>query len=298
MVGKFVEFYGSGLSAMSVPDRATISNMAPEYGATVGYFPVDARTLEYMYDTGRPEERIALVEAYCKAQGVFRDDHSPNPQFEATLELDLGSVRPAMAGPKRPQDRIALGDMKKQWGAILRAPIAERGYNLERRGGDKAGGVDVSQWNAGGVDPRRCGDRRHYQLHQHQQSVGIGRRRACGKARRRVRTNTQAVGQDQFCAGFGGGHRISLKRTGLMTYLEQVGFYLVGYGCTTCIGNSGPLPEEIASAVIDNDLVVAGVLSGNRNFEGRVNPLTKANFLASPPLVVAYALAGTVKCRH
>ena len=293
VVGKFVEFYGQGLSAMSVPDRATISNMAPEYGATVGYFPVDARTLEYMYDTGRDQEGIALVEAYCRAQGVFRDDDSADPQFESSMELDLGSVEPSMAGPKRPQDRVPLTHLKEEWQNMLTAPVGARGYNLSQEA--RAQEVSVSLADGQKVALSHgavviaaitsC-------TNTSNPSVLVG---AGLLAKRAVELGLQR--KPWVKTSFAPGSVVVteyLQRTGLMTYLEQVGFYLVGYGCTTCIGNSGPLPEEIAQAVVENDLIVAGVLSGNRNFEGRVNPHTKANFLASPPLVVAYALAGTV----
>lgn len=293
VVGKFVEFYGSGLSAMSVPDRATISNMAPEYGATVGYFPVDARTLEYMYDTGRSQEQIALTEAYCRAQGVFRTDATPDPEFETTLELNLDTVNPAMAGPKRPQDRIELHDIKQEWARVLAAPLKERGYNLDESQRRKK---SVVRFADGTKTELTHGDVVIAAItsctNTSNPSVLVG---AGLLAKRAVELGLNR--KPWVKTSFAPGSVVVteyLQRTGLMQYLEQVGFYLVGYGCTTCIGNSGPLPEEVAEAIIANELVAVGVLSGNRNFEGRVNPLTKANFLASPPLVVAYALAGTV----
>ncbi|MEE8442031.1 MAG: aconitate hydratase AcnA [Spirochaetia bacterium] len=293
VVGRFVEFYGAGLAAMSVPDRATISNMAPEYGATVGYFPVDQRTLDYLWATGRPEKLIDLVERYAKAQGVFRTDETTDPVYQETVELDLGSVEPSMAGPKRPQDRIPLREVKKSWKATLRAPVAERGFALDEAAVEKT--VEITYLD-GERGPLRHGD------------VVIAAITSCtNTSNPSVLMGAGLLARNAVEAGlatkpwvktsFAPGSVVVteyLIRAGLMQYLEKLGFYLVGYGCTTCIGNSGPIPEKIASGIEAGDLVVAGVLSGNRNFEGRINPLTKANFLASPPLVVAHALAGTV----
>ena len=293
VVGKFVEFFGSGLSAMSVPDRATISNMAPEYGATVGYFPVDERTLEYMYATGRSQRQIDLVRAYTEAQGLFRTDQSADPTFESVVNLDLGSVVSSIAGPKRPQDRVPLSEVQENWRHLLGAPLKERGFALSAR-----------EHHATAEVHRATGA--PYRLeHGH---VVIAAITSCTNtsnpsvliaagllAQRAVERGLRT--KPWVKTSFAPGSVVVteyLQRAGLMSYLEQLGYYLVGYGCTTCIGNSGPLPAEIARAVEEHNLVVAGVLSGNRNFEGRINPLTRANYLASPPLVVAYGLAGTV----
>ena len=293
VVGKFVEFFGPGLSRMTVPDRATISNMAPEYGATIGYFPPDQQTLDYLWSTGRPEELIRLVEDYTRAQGIFRTDATPDPEFEAVLELDLTSVEASIAGPKRPQDRIELSSVKRSWAATLQAPVEQRGYALDVT--DKRRTSEV-------VLP----DGSHKEL-GHGDVVIAAITSCTNTSNPSVLLAAGLLAQNAAQRGlfrkpwvktsFAPGSMVVteyLQRTGLMEALEQQGFYLVGYGCTTCIGNSGPLPEPIARGVEEGDLVVAGVLSGNRNFEGRINPHTKANYLMSPPLVVAYAIAGTV----
>ncbi len=293
VVGKFVEFYGSGLSQMSVPDRATISNMAPEYGATVGYFPPDHRTLEYMYATGRPQELIDLVERYSKEQGVFRTDESADPQFGEVVELDLSTVEPSIAGPKRPQDRIVVSKLKREWNDILRAPIEKRGFALGEREADKT--VDVEYYN-GEKGPLRNGDVVIAAITSCTNTSNPSVLMGAGLLARNA-VEAGLVTKPWVKTSFAPGSMVVtdyLIQAGLMPYLEKLGFYLVGYGCTTCIGNSGPIPPNIADGIEKGDLVVAGVLSGNRNFEGRINPHTKANFLASPPLVVAYALAGTV----
>ncbi len=293
VVGRFVEFFGSGLSKMTVPDRATISNMAPEYGATVGYFPVDDQTLQYLYATGRPEELIDLVERYSKEQGVFRTDDTPDPEYQEVVELDLSTVEPSMAGPKRPQDRIAIRELKKSWNLTLRAPIEERGFALGDEEAQKS--VEVEYYD-GTRGPLRNGDVVIAAItsctNTSNPSVLMGAGLLAKKA-----VEAGLVTKPWVKTSFAPGSMVVteyLVRAGLMPYLEKLGFYLVGYGCTTCIGNSGPIPENISSGIVEGDLVAAGVLSGNRNFEGRINPHTKANFLASPPLVVAYALAGTV----
>ena len=293
VVGRFVEFFGSGLSKMTVPDRATISNMAPEYGATVGYFPVDDQTLQYLYATGRPEELIDLVERYTKEQGVFRTDDTPDPDYQEVVELDLSTVEPSMAGPKRPQDRIAIRELKKSWNLTLRAPIEERGFALGDEEAQKS--VEVEYYD-GTRGPLRNGDVVIAAItsctNTSNPSVLMGAGLLAKKA-----VEAGLVTKPWVKTSFAPGSMVVteyLIRAGLMPYLEKLGFYLVGYGCTTCIGNSGPIPENISSGIVEGDLVAAGVLSGNRNFEGRINPHTKANFLASPPLVVAYALAGTV----
>ncbi|MFP4113058.1 MAG: aconitate hydratase AcnA [Spirochaetota bacterium] len=293
VVGRFVEFFGSGLSKMTVPDRATISNMSPEYGATVGYFPVDRQTLDYMYATGRPEELIDLVERYAKAQGVFRTDDTPDPTYQEVLELDLSTVEPSLAGPKRPQDRIRVRDLKTSWNDTLRAPVKSRGFALNEDDASKT--VEVEYYD-GTRGPLRNGDVVIAAItsctNTSNPSVLMGAGLLAKKA-----VEAGLVTKPWVKTSFAPGSMVVteyLIRAGLMPFLEKLGFYLVGYGCTTCIGNSGPIPENISSGIESGDLVVAGVLSGNRNFEGRINPHTKANFLASPPLVVAYALAGTV----
>ena len=293
VVGKFVEFFGKGLSSMSVPDRATLSNMAPEYGATVGFFPVDQQTLEYMYNTGRPEELIELVEKYSKAQGLFRDDNTPDPQFESMLELDLGTVEPSISGPKRPQDRIALKDVKQNWQKTLADPVEQRGFAVpvEKQATavhtKLANGADV-ELTHGDVAIAAITSCTNTSNPSVLLSAGILAKKAAEKG-----LQTKPWVKTSFAPGSVIVTEY-LIRAGLMTHLEKLGYYLVGYGCTTCIGNSGPLPQEVARAIDQGDLVAAGVLSGNRNFEGRINPHTRANYLASPPLVVAYGLAGTV----
>ncbi|MBI4677249.1 MAG: aconitate hydratase AcnA [Elusimicrobia bacterium] len=291
VVGKFVEFYGPGVSALSLADRATLSNMAPEYGATMGFFPVDGRTIEYLKFTGRGAADIALVEAYCKAQGLFRTDKSPEPDFFDTLELDLGDVAPCISGPKRPQDRIALGDAKASWEKALSEFLKEK----DKKGNCPAPmGTEVEVTIRGETARITHG------------SVTIAAITSC--------TNTSNP-DVLVCAGLLAKNAVKnglrtkpwvktslapgskvvtdyLAAAGVQKHLDELGFQLVGYGCATCIGNSGPLPEPVAEAVSSKNLIVASVLSGNRNFEGRVNPLVKANYLASPPLVVAYALAG------
>jgi aconitate hydratase len=290
VVDKFVEFYGPGLSAMSVADRATLSNMAPEYGATMGFFPVDAESLRYLERTGRGDA-ARLVEAYTKAQGLFRTDTTPDPAFSDTLSLDLGDVEPSLAGPKRPQDRVTLREMKSSFRSTLTQSVRERGYGLVA--GDLARTATV----ANGV-PQTLG---HGAVviaaitsctNTSNPSVMVG----AGLLARKAVERGLAV-KPYVKTSMAPGSKVVteyLKAAGLLEGLEALGFYIVGYGCTSCIGNSGPLPESVAKAIDEGKLVAAAVLSGNRNFEGRINPLTRANYLASPPLVVAYALAGTV----
>lgn len=293
VVGKFVEFYGPGLANISLPDRATVANMAPEYGATIGYFPVDAETLNYLRSTGRPDEQIALVEAYYKAQGMFRTSETEDPEFSDLIELDLASVVPSLAGPKRPQDRIELTAMKDNFNSIIRTPVDKGGYGLSD---DKiAEKVQVkhpdgreSLIGAGAVviaAITSC-------TNTSNPSVMLGAGLLAKKAVERGLTKPAYV-KSSLTPGSLVVTQY-LQQAGLIEPLEQLGFYVAGYGCATCIGNSGPLPDEVSAAIADNDLTVAAVLSGNRNFEGRVHAQVKANYLASPPLVVAYALAGTV----
>jgi len=292
VVGKFVEFYGPGLSSMTLPDRATIANMAPEYGATMGFFPVDEETLRYLRQTGRLDDEVEAVERYCKAQGLFRTDDTPDPEFQETLELDLSSVKPSLAGPKRPQDRVLLSDMKKEWREGLRKPYEKRGFGLA---GEEIGKKVKLSFKG-------------QELELTHGDVVIAAITSCtNTSNPSVMLAAGLVAKKAVEAGLdvkpyvktslAPGSKVVteyLNDTGLTPYLEQLGFYLVGYGCTTCIGNSGPLPEPVVEAINEGNLVAASVLSGNRNFEGRINPHVKANYLASPPLVVAYAIAGTV----
>ena len=292
VVGRFVEFFGPGLAGLALPDRATIANMAPEYGATVGFFPVDEETLRYLRLTGRGADEVALVAAYCRAQGLFRTDDAQDPRYSATVELDLGSVQAVLAGPKRPQDRVPLGQMKRRFGESLAAPVAERGYGLDDAAREAAAEVGTNGDRA---------DLRHGAVviaaitsctNTSNPSVMIGAGLLARNARRRglqvpAYVKTSLAPGSRVVTDY-------LGAAGLLAPLAELGFDVVGYGCTTCIGNSGPLAEAVTAAVESADLVAAAVLSGNRNFEGRVHAAVRANYLASPPLVVAYALAGTV----
>jgi aconitate hydratase len=290
VVDKFVEFYGSGLSAMSLPDRATISNMAPEYGATCGYFPVDAETLNYLRKTARGSA-ADLLEAYTKEQGLFRTDDSPEPEFTDTLELDLSTVEPCLAGPKRPQDRVSLKNMKSTFRSALTAPVADRGFALEESALGKLSEVkdNGKSHNIGHgavviAAITSC-------TNTSNPSVMLGAGLVAKKA---VEKGLKV--QSHVKTSLSPGSKVVteyLTKSGTLPYLEKLGFNVAAYGCTTCIGNSGPLPEPVAQAVTEGNLVASAVISGNRNFEGRVHPHVKANFLASPPLVVAYAIAGT-----
>ena len=291
VVGKFVEFFGSGLNGMSLADRATIANMAPEYGATMGFFPVDDETLAYLRLTGRPAEQVTLVERYMKEQGLFRTPAAAVPEFTKRLSLDLGSVVPSLAGPKRPQDRVALQNVKKTFAESLTAPTAKRGFALEgpaltRTGTVKENGHD-STIHHGAVVIAAITSCTNTSNPSVMVAAGLVARKAVAKGlTTKPWVKTSLAPGSRVVTDY-------LERSGLDKDLDALGFETVGYGCTTCIGNSGPLPDAVAKAVADGDLVAAAVLSGNRNFEGRVNPLVKANWLASPPLVVAYALAGT-----
>ena len=292
VVEKFVEFYGPGLSTLSLADRATIANMAPEYGATMGFFPVDEETLRYLIGTGRSEELVELVERYNKEQGLFRTDATPDPEFSDTLELDMGTVKPALAGPKRPQDRVELTAMKKMWTTAMTAPVGPQGFGLPA---DKVEAKTPVNY-AGRTFELKHGDVVIAAItsctNTSNPSVMIGAGLLAKKAVERgldVKpwVKTSMAPGSQVVTRY-------LDEAGLTPYLEALNFHTVGYGCTTCIGNSGPLPEPISAAIKQGDLVAAAVLSGNRNFEGRISPDVRANFLASPPLVVAYAIAGTV----
>ncbi len=292
VVDKFVEFFGAGLDSMSLTDRATIANMAPEYGATIGYFPVDAETLRYMRLTGRSDETIALTEAYLRAQGLFRDASSPEPEFTDTLELDLGAVVPSLAGPKRPQDRVALTDMKDAFRKALTAPVKERGYELSGDALNRAATFGAN----GGTQKMKHGAVVIAAITSCTNTSNPSVLIAAGLVAKKAVEKGLNV-KPYVKTSLAPGSRVVteyLSKAGLIEPLSKLGFNVIAYGCTTCIGNSGPLPGEVAKAVTGSDIVAAAVISGNRNFEGRVHPLVKANFLASPPLVVAYALAGTV----
>jgi aconitate hydratase len=291
VVGKFVEFFGPGLSGMSLADRATIANMAPEYGATMGFFPIDAETLAYLRLTGRDKSQVELVERYMKEQGLFRTDAAPIPEFTKRLALDLGSVVPSLAGPKRPQDRVALSDVKKAFAESLTAPTAKRGFALDAAALGRSGTVidngHSSTIHHGSVVIAAITSCTNTSNPSVMVAAGLVARKAVAKGlTTKPWVKTSLAPGSRVVTDY-------LERSGLNKDLDALGFETVGYGCTTCIGNSGPLPDPVAKAVTEGDLVAAAVLSGNRNFEGRVNPLVKANWLASPPLVVAYALAGT-----
>jgi aconitate hydratase len=278
VVGKFVEFFGSGLSSLSVPDRATIANMAPEYGATMGFFPVDAETLAYLHFTARGQEHIALVEAYCKEQMLFRNDETPAPLFNDTLELDLGSVEPTVAGPKRPQDRVPLRQAKSSFTKVVEGTPDK--HVSVRNNGDS---FDLSSGAVVIAAITSCTNTSNPSL---MLGAGLLAKKAVERGLHvKPWVKTSLAPGSKVVTNY-------LAAAGLTPFLEKLNFHLVGYGCTTCIGNSGPLSEPIGAAIKDNNLIAVAVLSGNRNFEGRIHPLVRANYLASPPLVVAYALAG------
>ncbi len=292
VVNKFVEFFGPGLETMSLPDRATIGNMAPEYGATIGYFPIDHETFHYMRLTGRSEETIALTEAYARAQGLFHEPTMPEPEFTDMLELDLGAVVSSLAGPKRPQDRIPMTEMKETFGKILSAPVKERGFALkpealtaEATFGTNGDSIKMKHGAVVIAAITSCTNTSNPSV---MVAAGLLARKAVEKG-----LNVKPYVKTSLAPG----SRVVteyLQQADLLDPLAKLGFNIVAYGCTTCIGNSGPLPAEVAKAVTESDLVAAAVLSGNRNFEGRIHSQVKANFLMSPPLVIAYALAGTV----
>jgi len=294
VVDKFVEFYGAGVSRMSLADRATIANMAPEYGATMGYFPIDAETLNFLRRTGRTAAEVELVERYTKEQGLFRTDASPALTFTKTVSLDLSTVEPSLAGPKRPQDRVSLSAMKKTWQSALKAPVAERGFQLDDAALARtavvkpaAGKSDSPKISHGAVVIAAITSCTNTSNPSVMIAAGLLAKKAVAKGLKVPSyVKTSLAPGSRVVTDY-------LDKAGLTEPLNQLGFQTVGYGCTTCIGNSGPLPDEVAAAVQEGDLVAVSVLSGNRNFEGRVNPHVKANYLASPPLVVAYALAGT-----
>src|SRR5216684_5260954 len=284
VVGKFVEFFGPGLSGLTVADRATLGNMSPEYGATCGFFPIDDDTIEYLRTTARAEARVALVAAYAKAQGMYRTKNTPDPVFTDVLKLELGSIIPSLAGPKRPQDRVALKDVKAGFAVAM-----DREFSKSAEAGKRVP-VDGREHDLGHGDVVIAAITSCTNTSNPTVMVGAGllARNAVAKGltvkpwvKTSLAPGSQVVGE-------------YLSKSGLQKDLDTLGFNVVAFGCTTCIGNSGPLPAEISKAINDQDLVAAAVLSGNRNFEGRVNPDVRANYLASPPLVVAYALAGSM----
>ncbi|MBZ5661151.1 MAG: aconitate hydratase AcnA [Acidobacteriia bacterium] len=278
VVGKFVEFYGTGLTSLSLPDRATIANMAPEYGATMGFFPVDAETLDYLRFTGRDAARVRLVEEYTKAQGIFRTDATPDPIYTDKLELDLASVEPTLAGPKRPQDRVPLRQSKAAFEKSLEG-TAQKNVAVKNNG-DK---FELSNGSVVIAAITSCTNTSNPSL---MLGAGLLAKKAIERGlHSKPWVKTSLAPGSKVVTDY-------LDAAGLSKYLNELGFQLVGYGCTTCIGNSGPLEEHVGAAIKDNSLVAVSVLSGNRNFEGRIHPLVRANYLASPPLVVAYALAG------
>ncbi|GAA0338199.1 aconitate hydratase AcnA [Oceanobacillus oncorhynchi subsp. oncorhynchi] len=292
VVGKFVEYFGPGLKDMPLADRATISNMAPEYGATCGFFPVDQETLDYMKLTGRSDELISVVEKYCKENDLWYDADGADPEYTKVIEINLSELEPNLSGPKRPQDLIALSDMKKKFNKAITAKEGNQGFGLDKSEFDKE--VEINHPN-GKTSVMKTG------------SLAIAAITSCTNtsnpyvmlgaglvAKKAVEKGLEVP--EYVKTSLAPGSKVVtryLEDAGLQTYLDKLGFNLVGYGCTTCIGNSGPLREEIEEAIAANDLIASSVLSGNRNFEGRIHPLVKANYLASPPLVVAYALAGT-----
>ena len=285
VVGKFVEYFGPGVANLTIEDRATLGNMSPEYGATCGFFPVDDDTIRYLRDTGRPAERVALVLAYAKAQGMYRTKTTPDPVFTDVLKLELGSVEPSLAGPKRPQDRVPLKEVKSGFAQAMdkefgkgaemdkRVPVEGRKHTLGH--GDVVIAAITSCTNTSNPSVMIA--------------AGLLARKAVAKGLTvKPWVKTSLAPGSQVVAEY-------FEKSGLQKDLDKLGFNLVGFGCTTCIGNSGPLPPEISKAINDKDLVAAAVLSGNRNFEGRVNADVRANYLASPPLVVAYAIAGSMQ---
>ncbi|QDU97979.1 aconitate hydratase AcnA [Lignipirellula cremea] len=291
VVGKFVEFFGAGVSHMSLADRATIANMAPEYGATMGFFPIDAETINFLRRTGRTEQEVTLVERYAKEQNIFREDDQTPPDYTRTLSLDLSQVVPSLAGPKRPQDRVPLSQMKETFEKALTAPTAERGFALKdsdlARTATVADNGNSCEIGHGAVVIAAITSCTNTSNPSVMLAAGLLAQKAVAQGLKvKPYVKTSLAPGSRVVTDY-------LDKAGLSDSLRDLGFHTVGYGCTTCIGNSGPLPEHVSAAITKGDLVASAVLSGNRNFEGRVNPQTKANYLASPPLVVAYALAGT-----
>ena len=292
VVDQFVEFFGDGLAEMALADRATVANMAPEYGATMGFFPIDTETLRYLRQTGRTDEEVDRVERYAKAQGIFRTAQTPDPEFTDVLELDLGAIEPSLAGPKRPQDRVPLSQMKPAFHRALLAPVKERGFGLSPEEAGRTSSVKFNGTSArlghGAIVIAAITSCTNTSNPSVMLGAGLVAKKALEKGLQvPPYVKTSLAPGSKVVTEY-------LQSAGLLEPLARLHFNLVGYGCTTCIGNSGPLPPEVASAVTEGQLVAAAVLSGNRNFEGRIHPQVRANYLASPPLVVAYALAGTV----
>ncbi len=292
VVGKFVEFYGPGLGSMTLPDRATIANMAPEYGATMGFFPVDDEVISYLRRTGRDEATLQLVERYCKEQSLFRSDDTCDPAFNDILSLDLGTVEPSVAGPLRPQDRILVKELKPKFNKVLTAPLGPQGFALAADQLDSAGSYqsngDQADLKHGSVVIAAITSCTNTSNPSVMVAAGLLAKKAHERGlMRKPYVKTSLAPGSKVVTEY-------LDKAGLTPHLEALGFHTVGYGCTTCIGNSGPLPDPVREAIQQADIVAASVLSGNRNFGGRIGPDVRANFLASPPLVVAYALAGTV----
>lgn len=293
VVGKFVEFFGPGLGNISLADRATVANMAPEYGATIGFFPVDQETLNYMSLTGRSDEQIELVKAYYTAQGLFRTEATEDPAFTDVIELDLGSIVPSLAGPKRPQDRVELTNMQQSFLDIVRTPIDKGGYGLSDEKIEQQVAVthpngETTQLKTGAVVIAAITSCTNTSNPSVMIGAGLVAKKAVERGLKKPAYVKSSLTPGSLVV------TEYLNKSGLIEPLEALGFHVAGYGCATCIGNSGPLPDEVSKAIADEDMTVAAVLSGNRNFEGRVHAQVKANYLASPPLVVAYALAGTV----
>ena len=291
VVGKFVEYFGDGVRQMKLADRAVIANMGPEYGATMGFFPMDAQTIEFLKQTGRSEFEVELVEKYTKAQKLFRFDDAPTPEYTKVLKLDLSTVEPCLAGPKRPQDKVLLSAMQPTFQAALTAPVAQRGFGLSKDEAKNAQTADcqtTAEINHGAVVIAAITSCTNTSSPSVMLGAGLLAKKAAAKGLRPKPWVKTSMGP--------GSRAVTdyLAKAGLIDGLSALGFQTVGYGCLTCIGNSGPLPQEVAQEVTGKNLVAAAVVSANRNFEGRVNPLVKANYLASPALVVAYALAGTV----
>jgi aconitate hydratase len=291
VVGKFVEFFGPGLSEMALPDRATIANMSPEYGATMGFFPIDSEAIRYLRFTGRSDETLDLVERYCKEQGLFRTEDTPDPTYSEILELDLGSVETSLAGPKRPQDRIPLSKMKSSFRSVLVAPVHEGGLDLDPSETDRVTTIRSNGSQAeighGAVVIAAITSCTNTSNPSVMVAAGLLAKKALEKGLHvKPYVKTSLAPGSRVVTEY-------LREGGLLKPLAELGFNVVGFGCTTCIGNSGPLPAEVVKAINQTNLVASAVLSGNRNFEGRINPYVRANYLASPPLVVAYAIAGT-----
>ncbi len=294
VVGKFVEFVGEGISHLSLPDRATIANMAPEYGATCGFFPVDEETLRYLRQTGRSEEQIELVRAYSKEQGIFLSHSSPIPEYTKIIEIELSKVEPSLAGPKRPQDRISVSHLKPEWKKILHAPKEKDGFGISENS------LDKNSLNGSSQSSQKClhhGDIVIAAITSCTNTSNHGVMIAAGLLAKKAVEAGLSIPSHVKTSLAPGSRVVSsyLEKCGLNVFLDQLGFHTVGYGCTTCIGNSGPLPQEIIEWIQEKKIIAVSILSGNRNFEGRISPHVKANFLASPPLVIAYALYGNIE---